>query len=72
MSSQFRLAVTVTAILAVCGPALAQELAPPGSEVSVHKLAIDSGFAHTVKYYVKGGRRGCRPWSAASSGRKTS
>jgi hypothetical protein len=55
MLSSFRLAGIVTVLFAVCGPAGAQELAPPGSEVSVRKIAIDSGLSHTVKYYVKGG-----------------
>ena len=55
MPSPVRFAGILTVILAVCGPAWAQELAPPGSDVSVHKLVIDSAFSHTVKYYVTGG-----------------
>jgi hypothetical protein len=55
MLSPFRFAGIITVLFAVCGPARAQELAPPGSDVSIHKLVIDSGFSHTVKYYVKGG-----------------
>jgi RNA binding activity-knot of a chromodomain len=55
MPSEFRLAGILTVTLAVCGPARAQELAPPGSGVSIRKLAVDSGLAHTVKYFVKGG-----------------
>src|SRR5207237_7181131 len=55
MRSPFRFAAIVVATVAVCGPARSQELAPPGSGVSVHKLAIDSAFSHTVKYTVKGG-----------------
>src|SRR5438876_6957500 len=51
----FRFAGIITVIFAVCGPARAQELAPPGSDVSIHKMVIDSGFSHTVKYFVKGG-----------------
>src|SRR5262249_6120501 len=35
--------------------ARSQELAPPGSGVSIHKVIIESAFSHTVKYYVKGG-----------------
>jgi hypothetical protein len=55
MLSAFRLAGITTVIFAVCGLARAQELAPPGSGVSIHKLVIESGFSHTVKYYVEGG-----------------
>src|SRR3954454_11891588 len=55
MLSPFRFAWTLTVILAVCGRARAQELAPPGSDVSIYKVAIDSPFSHTVKYHVKGG-----------------
>src|SRR5262249_5831488 len=55
MLSPFRFAGILTVIFAVCGPARAQELAPPGSGVSIQKLAIDNGTAHTVKYFVKGG-----------------
>jgi hypothetical protein len=53
--SPFRLAGIITVVFAVSGPALAQEMAPAGTGVSVHKLAIDNGSTHTVKYYVKGG-----------------
>src|SRR5205085_3827412 len=45
----------ITVTFAVCGLARAQELAPPGSEVGIHKLVIETGFSHTVKYYVEGG-----------------
>ena len=55
MSSLFRCAGIVTVIFAVCGPARAQELAPPGSGVSIHKVNIENGPSHTVKYYVTGG-----------------
>jgi len=55
MLSSFRYAGIITAIFAVCGPATAQELAPAGSGVSIHKMVIDNGRAHTVKYYVTGG-----------------
>lgn len=55
MLSPFRLAATMIAIFTVCGPAKSQELAPPGTGVSIYKLSIDSGFSHTVKYTVKGG-----------------
>jgi hypothetical protein len=37
------------------GPARAQTIAPAGSGVTIHKLAIESGLAHTVKYFVTGG-----------------
>jgi hypothetical protein len=49
------LAGIITVLFAVSGPARAQEMAPAGSGVSVHRLVIDSGFAHTVKYIVTGG-----------------
>ena len=55
MVSPFRFAGIITVIFAVCGPARAQELAPPGSGVTINKLVIDSASSHTVKYYVKGG-----------------
>ena len=55
MLSPFRFAAIITVIFAVCSSARAQELAPPGSDVSVHKLVIDSGSYHTVKYSVTGG-----------------
>jgi hypothetical protein len=55
MLSPFRFAGIMTVIFAVCGPARAQELAPAGSEVSIHKLVIQNGLSQTVKYDVKGG-----------------
>ena len=55
MLSPFCFAGIITVIFAVCGPARAQELAPPGSDVSIHKIVIDGAFSHTVKYFVKGG-----------------
>jgi hypothetical protein len=55
MLSPFRFAGIITAIFAVCGPAMAQEMAPAGSGVSIQKLTIDNGGAHSVKYYVAGG-----------------
>ncbi len=55
MLSPFRLAGIVAVIFAVCGPARAQEIAPAGSGVSIHKVVIESGPTQTVKYYVKGG-----------------
>ena len=55
MLSPIRFAGIVTMTFAVCGFASAQEVAPARSGVSIHKLAIDSGIAHTVKYYVTGG-----------------
>src|SRR6266699_1297726 len=55
MLSLIRFAGITTVIFAVRGPARAQELAPPGSDVSIHKMVIESAFSHTVKYDVKGG-----------------
>jgi hypothetical protein len=55
MLSPFRFAGIMTVIFAVCGLAKAQEIAPPGSGVSIRKLVLDSGLAHTIKYFVTGG-----------------
>jgi hypothetical protein len=55
MLSSFRFAGIITMIVAVCGVAKAQELAPAGSGVSVYKVDVDNNLAHTVKYYVTGG-----------------
>jgi hypothetical protein len=53
--SPFRFAAILIVIFAVCGPAGAQQIAPPGSGVTIDKVAVDNGSAHTVKYVVKGG-----------------
>jgi len=55
MLSLVRFAGIVTMIFAVCGPARAQAIAPAGSGVTIDKLVIENGLAHTVKYFVKGG-----------------
>ena len=55
MLSPFRFAGIITVIFAVCGPARAQELAPAGSGVTIDKVVIENGLAHTVKYFVTGG-----------------
>jgi hypothetical protein len=59
MLSPFRFAGIITVIFAVifavCGPARAQAIAPAGSGVTIDKLDIENGLAHTVKYFVKGG-----------------
>src|SRR5215471_19277935 len=55
MLPSFRFAGIITAVFAVCGSAMAQELAPANSGVSIQKVAIDNDGAHTVKYYVTGG-----------------
>src|SRR5262249_8407399 len=55
MLSPFRVAGIILVIFAVCGLARAQELAPPGSDVSVHEIVSENGYSHYVKYYVKGG-----------------
>jgi hypothetical protein len=55
MLSPFRFAGIIIVIFAVCGPARAQEIAPKGTGVSVHKVVVDSGLSHTVKYFVTGG-----------------
>jgi hypothetical protein len=53
--SAFRFAAIVTVIFAVSVPAGAQQIAPPGSGVTIDKVVVDNGQAHTVKYVVKGG-----------------
>src|SRR5437867_12578213 len=55
MLSAFRLAGILIVSLAVCGPVRAQEIAPAGSGVSIHKLVVENGLAHTFKDYVTGG-----------------
>jgi hypothetical protein len=55
MPSPFRWAGIITAILVGCGPALAQQIAPPGSGVSIEKQIIDNGLSRSVKYFVTGG-----------------
>src|SRR5260370_25640563 len=55
MLSPFRFAGIITVIFAVCGAATAQAIAPAGSGVTIDKLDIENGLAHTVKYFVKGG-----------------
>ncbi len=55
MLSQLRFTAILILIFAVCGPAGAQELAPPGSGISIQKLTIDDGPVQTVSYSVKGG-----------------
>jgi hypothetical protein len=57
MLSPYRFAGIITVTFAACGPARAQELAPPRSGVSVHKLTITNGSSRIVHYYVKGGSR---------------
>jgi hypothetical protein len=55
MLSPFRFAALITVIFAVSGPAWAQPIAPKGSGVTINKVAVENGLAHTVKYYVRGG-----------------
>src|SRR5712664_3881790 len=55
MLSPFRFVGIVTVIFVVCGLARAQQIAPAGSGVTIDKVAIDNGFAHTVRYVVTGG-----------------
>jgi hypothetical protein len=55
MRSPLRFAVIITVIFAVCGSARAQQIAPPGSGVTIDKVVVENGLAHTVKYFVKGG-----------------
>jgi hypothetical protein len=55
MLSPFRFAGIMTLILAVCGPARSQQIAPARSGVTINKIVIDNGLAHTVKYFVTGG-----------------
>jgi hypothetical protein len=56
MLSPFRMAAVAALFLSVdVESARSQELAPPGSAVSIQKLVIDTAFSHTVRYTVKGG-----------------
>ena len=55
MLSPLRFAGIITVILAVCGPTRAQQIAPAGSGVTIDKMVVDNGLAHTVKYFVTGG-----------------
>jgi hypothetical protein len=55
MLSPFRFAGTIIVIFAVCGLARAQAIAPAGSGVTIDKMVIENGSAHTVRYTVKGG-----------------
>jgi hypothetical protein len=53
--SPLRFAGIITVILAVSGFAGAQQIAPAGSGVTINKVVVDNGLAHTVKYFVTGG-----------------
>src|SRR5258708_2248617 len=55
MLSRLRFAMIVTMIFALCGSATAQQIAPAGSGVTINKIAVNNGLAHTVKYFVTGG-----------------
>src|SRR5947208_13095185 len=55
MLSPLRFAGIITVLLAVCGLARAQPIAPAGSGVTINKVVIDNGLAHTVRYVVTGG-----------------
>jgi hypothetical protein len=55
MLSPVRFAGIIIVIVAVCAPARAQQIAPAGTGVSIDKVVVDNGSAHTVKYFVKGG-----------------
>jgi RNA binding activity-knot of a chromodomain len=55
MLSRLRFAMIVTVLFAVCGSATAQQIAPAGSGVTINKVVIDNGPAHTVRYSVTGG-----------------
>src|SRR6266446_3253556 len=55
MLSPLRFAGIITVIFAVCGSARAQHIAPAGSGVTIDKVVVNNGLAHTVKYFVTGG-----------------
>jgi len=55
MSSPFRFAGIFAAILIACGPALAKQIAPANSGVSIQKQVINNGLSQSVKYFVTGG-----------------
>ena len=55
MPPRLRFAGIITVILAICGSAMAQQIAPPGSGVTIDKVVVDNVVAHTVRYVVTGG-----------------
>jgi len=55
MSSPFRFAGIFAAILIACGPALAKQIAPANSGVSIQKQVVNNGLSQSVKYFVTGG-----------------
>ena len=55
MLARLRRAGILALVVAACGPAGAQDLAPPGTGVSIHKVTVTSPHTRTVKYYVTGG-----------------
>jgi hypothetical protein len=55
MRSSFRFAGIIIVIFAVCGTARAQAIAPAGSGVTIRKVDVYNGPAHTVRYLVAGG-----------------
>jgi hypothetical protein len=55
MRSPFRFTGIIIVTFAVCGPAKSQAIAPAGSGVTIHKVVIENGSVHTVKYFVTGG-----------------
>jgi hypothetical protein len=55
MLSRLRFAGIMIVILALCGSARAQQIAPAGSGVTINKVVVDNGLEHAVKYVVTGG-----------------
>ncbi len=55
MRSAFRFAGILTVLVAVCGSARAEAIAPAGSGVTIDKMILNNGYTHTVKYVVTGG-----------------
>jgi hypothetical protein len=55
MLRSFRFAVILTVLLAACWPAWGEQIAPAGSGVTINKIVVDNGPAHTVRYFVTGG-----------------
>ena len=71
MLSPFRFAGIITAIFAVCGPAMAQQIAPADSGVTIEKQVIDNGLSHSVKYFVTGGSPQLQALVRRSNGPRT-
>jgi len=55
MSHPFRFVAIISAVLAICGPAMAEQAASADSGVKIEKQVINNGLAQSIKYFVTGG-----------------